>query len=530
MSKLSYRLGFALLVLPACSNPAPADTDSDTDTSTSTSTTDDTTTVGPTTQPPTTSTTEGTTDSSTTLEPTTTEAVTSTTTTSTTETTDTTATTDTSTTSTTDTTTDTTTEGTTETTSTTEAPDECADGQQNGAETDIDCGGPTCAPCQDGGVCVEDADCASGTCIEGVCGQLPEACADGQQNNEETDIDCGGSECPACADDLTCAVADDCVSKVCTDEVCVAATCEDQVVNGEESDVDCGGLTCDKCLDGDTCNSGNDCDSGVCENSVCSPASCEDNTQNAGETDVDCGGPDCEPCGDGLACETNDDCADNQCVNNVCVGISCQDGIQNGQETGIDCGGPDCGACPMPGLMINEVDYDAVGTDTNKEFVEILNTTAAPIDLANHSLVLVNGSNNTPYATIKLDAAGTINPGQYLVVAPAAFVVQPGVLKVNTPAATDQIQNGAPDGVALVDIGNGTLIDALSYEGAITTVTIPMVGAVSLVEGTVLPMNVADSNTEEASLSRLPNGNDTNNAATDWKLSATPTPGAANVP
>ncbi|PCC69727.1 Lamin Tail Domain [Nannocystis exedens] len=529
MSKLSYRLGFALLVLPACSNPAPADTDSDTDTSTtSTSTTDDTTTVGPTSEP-TTSTTEGpTTTSTTTIEPTTTEPVTSTTST---DTTDTTSTTDTTTTdTTTDATTDTTTDGTTETTSTTEAPDQCADGEKNGGETDTDCGGPTCSPCADGGACVEDTDCASGSCNENTCGLPPVGCLDGVQNNEETDVDCGGSECPACADDLACLVPEDCVSKVCTDEVCVAATCEDQVTNGEESDVDCGGLTCDKCLDGDTCNSGNDCESGVCENSVCSPATCTDNTKNAGETDVDCGGPDCDPCGDGLACETNDDCADNNCTNNVCVGISCEDGIQNGQETGIDCGGPDCGACPMPGLIINEVDYDAVGTDTNNEFVEILNNTAAPIDLANHSLVFVNGSNNTVYATIKLDAAGTINPGQYLIVAPAAFTVQPDVLKVNTNGATDQIQNGAPDGLALVDIGNGTLIDALSYEGAITTVTIPMVGAVSLVEGTVLPMNIQDSNVDVASLVRLPNGNDTNNAATDWKLSANPTPGAANVP
>jgi hypothetical protein len=29
---------------------------------------------------------------------------------------------------------------------------------------------------------------------------------------------------------------------------------------------------------------------------------------------------------------------------------------------------------------------------------------------------------------------------------------------------------------------------------------------------------------------RLPNGTDTDNAATDWALTTTPTPGAANVP
>jgi hypothetical protein len=53
---------------------------------------------------------------------------------------------------------------------------------------------------------------------------------------------------------------------------------------------------------------------------------------------------------------------------------------------------------------------------------------------------------------------------------------------------------------------------------------------VDLVEGTVLPTARADSNTEVRSLCRLPNGADTDDAITDWSLSPTPTPGAANVP
>ena len=50
-----------------------------------------------------------------------------------------------------------------------------------------------------------------------------------------------------------------------------------------------------------------------------------------------------------------------------------------------------------------------------------------------------------------------------------------------------------------------------------------------LVEGTPLAATVADSNTVNGSLSRLPNRTDTNNAATDWAFTTTPTPGAANV-
>ena len=88
-------------------------------------------------------------------------------------------------------------------------------------------------------------------------------------------------------------------------------------------------------------------------------------------------------------------------------------------------------------------------------------------------------------------------------------------------------QNGAPDGLALVG-PTGSLLDALSYEGAITAAQID--GAtVNLVEGTVLPAAVADSNTVAGSLSRSPDGRDTDDAASDWVFTTTPTPGAANV-
>ena len=35
----------------------------------------------------------------------------------------------------------------------------CDDGQQNQDETDVDCGGATCGPCSDGQACVLDSDC-----------------------------------------------------------------------------------------------------------------------------------------------------------------------------------------------------------------------------------------------------------------------------------------------------------------------------------------------------------------------------------
>jgi cysteine-rich repeat protein len=183
------------------------------------------------------------------------------------------------------------------------------------------------------------------------------------------------------------------------------------------------------------------------------------------------------------------------------------------------------------GLVINEVDYDNVGTDT-AEFVEIFNGGATPVVLTGYQLVLVNGSNSTVYKTVDLGPAGTLMAGQYLVVGSAAALanVATGALTVSFGTGQDYVQNGAPDGMALVNSAAGTVVDALSYEGAISAVTIAGVGMVSLVEGTVLPTTVADSNTVQGSLCRLPNGVDTNNASVDWKISSTPTPGAANVP
>ncbi len=83
-------------------------------------------------------------------------------------------------------------------------------------------------------------------CVEGG---VPEpTCSDEVQNGNETGIDCGGSDCPACP------------------------TCSDGVQNGSETGIDCGGPDCN-----------------VCE-------TCDDGIQNGDETGVDCGGPDCDPC------------------------------------------------------------------------------------------------------------------------------------------------------------------------------------------------------------------------------------------
>jgi hypothetical protein len=183
-------------------------------------------------------------------------------------------------------------------------------------------------------------------------------------------------------------------------------------------------------------------------------------------------------------------------------------------------------------LVINEVDYDQVNTD-NAEYIEIYNPTGAPISLNNVALVLINGSTNQAYplatSTIDLSPAGSIPALGYLVIAGANIAVSPPALKLDPGWTTDQVQNGSPDGIALVDTAAGTLIDALSYEGSITMAEVPgIANPVSLVEGTALSTAVVDTNTGVGALCRSPNGKDTDAANADWKLCTTLTPGAAN--
>jgi len=107
----------------------------------------------------------------------------------------------------------------------------------------------------------------------------------------------------------------------------------------------------------------------------------------------------------------------------------------------------DSSSVPYPaGVFINEIHYDNEGSDTN-EGVEIAGP--AGIDLAGWSLVLYDGADGTFYDTIVLSGIIDDEVGGF------------GALNFLTPG----IQDGSPDGVALMDDG-GLLVEFLSYEGS----------------------------------------------------------------
>ena len=116
---------------------------------------------------------------------------------------------------------------------------------------------------------------------------------------------------------------------------------------------------------------------------------------------------------------------------------------------------------PAAAQFINEIHYDNTGTDGG-EAIEVAGP--AGTDMTGWTIVLYNGNDGAVYDTDAL--SGTI-PNQ-----------QNGCGTVFLSYPVNGIQNGAPDGIALVTPGS-TVAQFLSYEGAFTAVGGPANGMLS---------------------------------------------------
>jgi len=161
-------------------------------------------------------------------------------------------------------------------------------------------------------------------------------------------------------------------------------------------------------------------------------------------------------------------------------------------------------------LVINEIDYDQSGSDT-AEFIELKNIGAAPVNLSSYTLRLVNGAGGgaAPYQNFVLPAVNLAAGGYFVVCANPATVPN---CDLDVTPNTDLIQNGPNDAAALV-LG-GALSEVVSYEG-----TLP-----GYSEGSTAP---TDTGSAIESISRCPDGTDTNDNGSDFRLRPI-TPGAAN--
>ncbi|MCA9520307.1 MAG: lamin tail domain-containing protein [Myxococcales bacterium] len=140
----------------------------------------------------------------------------------------------------------------------------------------------------------------------------------------------------------------------------------------------------------------------------------------------------------------------------------CDDRAKNGFETDTDCGG-------RP-VRISEIHYDNVGADDD-EGVELMGP--AGLDVSGWQIVLYNGSGGVTYAPTTTLPAGTTLPE-----GPNGY----GFLWIPIGG----IQNGSPDGIALVD-PTGKVVEFLSYEGSITATNGPANGMTSIDIGSVEP-------------------------------------------
>ncbi|RAL20327.1 hypothetical protein DL240_17245 [Lujinxingia litoralis] len=107
-----------------------------------------------------------------------------------------------------------------------------------------------------------DACDPSSRCYEGVC--LPLDCSATTCESDET---CYRGVCyAACSGDASCPEE----GAQCLEGSCVVATCTDGLQNGAETDIDCGGSECEACAPGKACQEEGDCRAPVAgEWSVC---------------------------------------------------------------------------------------------------------------------------------------------------------------------------------------------------------------------------------------------------------------------
>jgi hypothetical protein len=224
----------------------------------------------------------------------------------------------------------------------------------------IRCSGACVNPAEDPGHCGAcDAACESKRCAGGKC--QPATCTDKVKNGAETSVDCGGPACPRCANGGGCTSSSDCQSKSCSGGKCLAPTCGDGAQNGDEIGVDCGG-GCLACALGTPCSgAGPGCAApdhavGECKNGkcvfTCLPgfADCDRDPKNGCEVDLFRDVLSCGACG--AACTGAS--AILKCVGGVCAVDRCSAAFgdcdkkaSNGCETPLTTVS-DCGACGAP--------------------------------------------------------------------------------------------------------------------------------------------------------------------------------------
>src|SRR5262245_46028154 len=119
----------------------------------------------------------------------------------------------------------------------------------NSTGTSSVCGANCTDLCAAGETCTSNSDCANSLCVNGTCGGSP-VC-----DPDNTTGDCSDGE--ICSSNAACS------SNLCYG---TCASCSNNILDGDESDIDCGGTDCSPCSDGFFCFGDSDCSSLLCVN------------------------------------------------------------------------------------------------------------------------------------------------------------------------------------------------------------------------------------------------------------------------
>ncbi len=164
-----------------------------------------------------------------------------------------------------------------------DAGEDCDDANNDNLDTCVEgckaaaCGDGFIGPgesCDDANQVDDDAcgnDCAPASCGDGKL-QPGEDCDDA--NQDDTDACLGTCASASCGDGFvqadveTCDDANADESDACT-TLCAAPSCSDGLASGSETDIDCGGANCPKCELAEACAAPADCESGACDGGSC---------------------------------------------------------------------------------------------------------------------------------------------------------------------------------------------------------------------------------------------------------------------
>jgi hypothetical protein len=281
----------------------------------------------------------------------------------------------------------------------------CVNEEMDGDEAGVDCGGAACRECDTGGCdspcdeachscAIEQTDQPNGECHPVLAGTDPKddcpgddtctgggvcGCGDGQLDNAESDVDCGGPDCGGCDSGKVCAGDGDCMSGHCADGVCCNDKCEGEceacvaakttvpdgtcapIPGGSDPDAECtdegaascgenglcdGQAECAKYPAGTACGSSQSCSGGIetkqdtcnglgscIDNGTvsCAPFSCGTNscfvscsTTSQCDPGYYCDGTACQPLKPlGQACAGATQCLSGHCIEGVCCNSVC---------------------------------------------------------------------------------------------------------------------------------------------------------------------------------------------------------------